>query len=287
MVSKVVLRAALQKDTSCPISSLFSPCCCAGLAPEGRCLRAIRHNILRRNGSKRFGQRRSWHRERARRGGAERTAQGAIYTADPLGEGAGTQPDADPLLDFAHVDCLTYVEQVYALTLAPDRAHFADTLQRIRYRDGQIAYRWRNHYTVADWLPANAWFIRDVTDAVGAGHLRTMTKTIDRGKFFAGKGLKQYADLPAEEVTTSYLPREQAAAILGKLQTGDMIIFVISTPGIIAGHVGLLRVERGVVCVQHASPTVKGVITLPLLDYLHQAPSRFLGFKVARMLPHG
>ncbi|HEY3417375.1 MAG TPA: N-acetylmuramoyl-L-alanine amidase-like domain-containing protein [Armatimonadota bacterium] len=213
---------------------------------------------------------------------ADLLAVDSVYKADPLGEGPGAAPDPDPLCDFAHVDCVTYVEQVYALALSANRDGFDGLLQRIRYREGQINYRWRNHYTVADWLPANAWCISDITEEVGAGHLRSMTKTISRKTFFAGKGLTQYADIPDEVFTTQYLPRADAAAATGKLKTGDLIIFLISTPGIEAGHVGLIRIKGNTAYLQHASLTAKHVVTVPLESYLKDMPDRFLGFKIAR-----
>lgn len=211
---------------------------------------------------------------------ADLAAVDAVYIGDPLGEGAGAKPDADPLNDFAHVDCVTYVEQVYALALSKDIKSFPDTLRRIRYRDGQIDYRWRNHYTVSDWLPANTWFIRDVTGEVGAGVTETMHKTISRGTFFGNKGLKQYADIPDEEAAAEYIPRDKVAQILPKLKTGDMVIFVINPPGIIAGHVGIVH-NTGVTSVQHASLTDKRVMISPLADYV-RGVKRFAGIKVAR-----
>jgi len=217
---------------------------------------------------------------------ADRVAINAQYVLDPLGEGAGQQPDPDPLVDFKHVDCLTYVEEVYALALAPNHARFGETLQRIRYKDGQIAYRWRNHYTVSDWLPANAWFLHDVTEEVGAGQTCTMTKTISRAAFFAKKGLTQFHDIPDEVCTTRYIPRNGVKHVAGKLHTGDMIIFIISTPGIIAGHVGIIRIEHGIAYAQHASLSAKKVVTIPLAEYLQRAPARFVGFKIARLNEH-
>ena len=207
----------------------------------------------------------------------------AVYALGPLGEGAGSQPDPGPLHNFQHVDCVTYVEQVYALALSHSRAQFDDVLRRIRYRDGQVDFRWRNHYTISDWLPANGWFIRDITAHVGTGVTRAMTKTIARAQFFAGKGLPQYADIPDETSTTSYIPREQAPALSGKLHTGDLIIFVVSTPGIIAGHVGLIKIEHGIAYVEHASMSAKRVVTAPLFDYLRNMPARFIGCKIARV----
>lgn len=213
---------------------------------------------------------------------ADLVAVDSQYSGDPLGEGPGNLPDPDPLCDFTRVDCVTYVEQVYALALSTSRAQFNDTLRRIRYRDGQVEYRWRNHYTVSDWLPANAWFIRDLTAEIGVKHTQSMTKTIARRTFFTDKGLPQYADIPDEIATTSYIPREQIDTIAGKVKTGDLAVFVISSPGIIAGHVGLIRVTNGVAYLQHASLTEKRVVTRPLAEYVQALPARFLGLKLAR-----
>ncbi|MHB9026234.1 MAG: N-acetylmuramoyl-L-alanine amidase-like domain-containing protein [Armatimonadota bacterium] len=213
---------------------------------------------------------------------ADLLAVDSVYKADPLGEGPGAVPDPDPLVDLTNVDCVTYVEQVYALAVSPNRQAFDSLLQRIRYRDARIDFRWRNHYTVADWLPANAWFLRDVTADVGAGHLHDMTKIISRTAFFAGKGLARYADIPDEILTTQYIPRGEAAAVASKLRTGDMIILLVSTPGIEAGHVGLLRHKAREAQIQHASLSAKRVVTSALLPYLNGLPERFVGFKIAR-----
>lgn len=213
---------------------------------------------------------------------ADFAAVDTTYVLDPLGEGAGQQPDAGPLFDFTQVDCVTYSEQIFALALSSEYSAFTQTLPCIRYRDGRVDYRWRNHYLVSDWLPANAWFIHDVTDEVGTATLKTMTKTIARGQFFADKGLPQYAEIPDEQATASYIPRDRIGEVLPKLQSGDLVIFVIDTPGIIAGHTGLIRVTRNNVLLQHASATAKTVVTLPLREYLRTAPARFLGFKIAR-----
>jgi hypothetical protein len=216
---------------------------------------------------------------------ADLAAIGTTYTLGPLGEGPEHPPATGPRYDFVHVDCVTYLEQVYALALSRDYADFPTTLQRIRYRESRVDFRWRNHYTVSDWLPANSWFIHDETDEVGGHLVRSMTKTISRAKFFADNGLPQYGNIPEEMATTHYIPRAAVWKVLGKLQTGDMVIFVIDTPGIIAGHVGLIRVKGNTVFVQHAGQIAKTVVTQPLMTYLKHSPARMVGCKFARLNP--
>ncbi|OPZ85554.1 MAG: hypothetical protein BWY76_01368 [bacterium ADurb.Bin429] len=211
---------------------------------------------------------------------ADLTAVDAVYVADPLGEGPGAAPDGDPPCDFGRVDCVTYVEQTLALALAKDQTSFAETLRRIRYKDGTVDFRARNHYFVSDWLPANAWCARDMTAEVGGDAVKTMEKTISRKAFFAGKSIT--ADLPDEQAATTFIPREAVSPAQARMKEGDIAIFVISTPGIIAGHVGVLRTKNDTIHLQHASSAEKRVVTVPLEAYVRALPTRFVGMKIAR-----
>lgn len=214
---------------------------------------------------------------------ADFAAVGALYVADPLGEGPEAQLDDDPLCDFAHVDCVTYLEQVLALANASDNLQFNTKLQSIRYRDSQIAYRWRNHYFVSDWLPNNSWLLQDITETVGGDNCQQMTKTISRARFFAEKGLPDCQDIADETATTSYIPRDKIARIIPELRTGDVVIMVINKPGIFAGHVGLIRNTAPEISLQHASSRGGKVLLQPLLEYLKTAPDYIVGCKFARL----
>ncbi len=127
----------------------------------------------------------------------------ATYVFGPLGEGPGSRLTLARCTIFGMWIVLPIWSKSIALALSRSYAQFPAILQHIRYKDGQIDYRWRNHYTVADWLPANAWFLHDVTEHVGAGLTCPMTKTISRSAFFARKGLTQYRNIPDEQCTTS------------------------------------------------------------------------------------
>lgn len=215
---------------------------------------------------------------------ADFTAVGAVYSPDPLGEGPAAEPDSDPLCNFAHIDCVTYLEQVVALANSNDNTQFMTKLQAIRYRESQIAYRWRNHYFVSDWLPNNGWLLQDISESVGGDKCQTMTKTISRATFFAEKGLPDCQDIADETHTTSYIPRDKITQIIPKLRTGDVVIMVINKPGIIAGHVGLIRNTAPEMSLQHASSLGKKVLMQPLLEYLKNAPDYIVGCKFARLL---
>jgi D-alanyl-D-alanine carboxypeptidase/D-alanyl-D-alanine-endopeptidase (penicillin-binding protein 4) len=204
---------------------------------------------------------------------------GTPYALDPLGEGGGVDPG--PLIDRKRVDCVTFVEQVLAEALAPGPDAVIPSLNRIRYREGQIGYRYRNHYFVADWLPNNRWLVVDVTRDVGGRTVRTMTKTIDRATFFRAHGCPPgECRVPVERLTTPYIPRAAVSGILSRLPPVAVAVFVQDRPGIFAAHTGLLLTQKGRPLLRHASQRQKKVVEEPLLDFLASAPRRIVGLKV-------
>ena len=80
---------------------------------------------------------------------------GAPYKHGALGEGPDGEFDRDPLIRFDAFDCTTFVETVMALSLDSDLNSAMRTLQKIRYKDGQIGYATRNHFIELDWVPNN------------------------------------------------------------------------------------------------------------------------------------
>lgn len=220
---------------------------------------------------------------------------GTPYALDPLGEGAG--PDPDPRIDRRRVDCVTFVEQVLAEALAPTPEAILPTLLRIRYRDGVVGFARRNHYFVADWLPNNAWLVTDLTDAVGGRRVRRMTKWIDRAPLFRARGVVPTRDphaargvtlAPALQ-TTTYLPRSEALTLLDRrnrrLPSVTIAVFVQDRPGIFAAHTGFLLAGESGSVLRHASRRAGRVLDEPLARYLKTAPARVVGLKVVGLRP--
>ncbi len=95
---------------------------------------------------------------------------GRPYRFDPLGEGAGRDPDPAWREDL--FDCVTFVEEALALALAPDPEGAPQVRRSLAYRD-PLHPRWedRRHFMIASWIPENvaAGWLRDVTpDLPGA-----------------------------------------------------------------------------------------------------------------------
>jgi Protein of unknown function (DUF1460) len=91
---------------------------------------------------------------------------GTPYVHSPLGEGSGVDPDPTFRLDA--VDCLTFVEQAMAMSMARADAEVAGLLERLRYASTP-SYEDRNHLMEAQWLPNNQrkGFVADVTRRYG------------------------------------------------------------------------------------------------------------------------
>lgn len=88
------------------------------------------------------------------------------YVAGPLGEGKQGRFDQNPLYRTDVFDCTTFVETTLALAKSNDLNQFKHTINKIRYRDGDVAYENRNHFVSVDWNVNNAnnGYLRDMTD---------------------------------------------------------------------------------------------------------------------------
>lgn len=94
---------------------------------------------------------------------------GARYQIDPLGEERA--PDTDPLIRTDAFDCTTFVETSLA-------AGNIDKLTRIRYKNGVIGFKNRNHFIESDWIPNNSDIVKNASAQYGQTAVRHVV--IDR-----------------------------------------------------------------------------------------------------------
>lgn len=203
---------------------------------------------------------------------------GQPYKLGPLGEGGAEPYDPDPLYCLTVSDCVTFVEQTWAMALSRDRAEFLDTLRRIRYREGKIGMLTRNHFTEADWNVNNAWLFESTTAALGGASVRAYRLTINRRAFFEKYGLN--ADAPVQQWSDVYIPVASMERVLPALADADVIEFVKNEKSPFVGHLGLITHDaNGTVMLLHSGePAVQ---ELPLMDYLARHPN-IAGVKVLR-----
>jgi hypothetical protein len=153
---------------------------------------------------------------------------GTPYLASPLGEGSGVDPDPTFRLDA--VDCLTFVEQTLALSLASEEVEVAPLLERIRYASTPV-YEDRNHLMEAQWLPNNLrkGFLVDVTRRYGGEDVVQVQKTLT-ARTWTSKSSQALA-LPKERqlqgtFTLNMLPLERVMAHARKVPSGTILVIL-------------------------------------------------------------
>lgn len=207
---------------------------------------------------------------------------GTEYVLGPLGEGKDAFPDTDPLYDFDKVDCVTFCEQVIALSIAKEGFDdFLDILQHIRYSQGKVDYISRNHYTYTDWIPNNSWLCNNITPSFP--QTEVMIEEIDRENFLRNNNVILDYSIPIDIVQCSYVPVNEIEAIEDLLQTGDIIMIVTEKANIVIAHWGLYIHSAN--SFRHASMSLRKVADFPWDDFKKylRRKSDFIGILVVRI----
>ncbi|MFP6584424.1 MAG: N-acetylmuramoyl-L-alanine amidase-like domain-containing protein [Candidatus Hydrogenedentota bacterium] len=209
---------------------------------------------------------------------------GTLYDGGPLGEGPDGKYDADPLVDLKKVDCVTFVEQTVALSVASDYEGMVDVLQTYRYKDGDIGYETRNHFMITDWVRNNP-FCKDITESLGVD-TKTVTRTISRKDFFElVKAPDVGQDTADEVVALPIVPSASTAASEKKLPDTALIVFVGKVDWLFSLHCGLyLRDETGEGHLIHASSKSGEVVKMSFPDYVKSQGDRYIGFTAYEVL---
>jgi hypothetical protein len=137
-------------------------------------------------------------------------------------------------------DCVTFCETVLAASIATNRVEFDSTLRSIRYHNGVVAWRERNHYFF-EWSKNNVenktcrWVILDGVVEID--------KTVD-----SQKGLSK------RRFEMRVIPSAAFLASKSKLATGDIVGFVSRRPDLDYFHVGFVAFDKsGTMLLRHAS----------------------------------
>ncbi len=189
-----------------------------------------------------------------------------------LGEGPSGLYDKDPLVDIARVDCMTFCEQILSMAISGSYEEFFQNLQKIRYRDAIISFKTRNHYTIADWLPHNAWLLEDATELIGGDYCRSMTKTIDRAGVLGTMGCTDLRGIPPPEtMTVQYIPKEYLMDVAEHLRGGEIVSIISKHEGIFSSHMALIAKDReGGTIFRHASRTAGKVVDESFSEYVRK-----------------
>jgi hypothetical protein len=196
---------------------------------------------------------------------AARSLLGLPYVTNPLIGSADAREVFTASL--AGFDCVTYVETTMAAALAPSPERFAALLRRIRYEDGRVSWRERNHYTT-DWLRRNA----------KAGFLKPVT--IGAPPVVRERVLSVLPGYPVRRRHVRSVPKRRFWAARGKLRTGDVIVFASTKRDRDTFHLGLALREGDEIYLLNAARSKGGVVKQKLADFL--ADNSMAGVIVAR-----
>ena len=178
---------------------------------------------------------------------------GTAYGQFPLGEGSGIEPQPRWRADM--VDCQTYVETVLAMANAASLADGKALLDDIRYRSSPISFATRNHFTEAQWLPANEakGYLQEETTRLDP-RAPSATLVLRREQWSKVKGLERLTTAEILEGEFSILA--EARKLAARFAPGSVLLIVRAADPervVRVSHMALVvRTERGLV-VRHAS----------------------------------
>jgi len=185
---------------------------------------------------------------------------GKPYLFDPLGEESGI--DTDPLIRFDVFDCTTFVETV----LADDDV---EELNKIRYKNGKIGFKNRNHFIESEWIPNNSNLVQNVSAKYGKTAIRTVK--INRAAWM--KRVHHIDDsTPIKTVQLEYIPYENLGTI--KVDKPIIALFAFRENSKIKAktgtdlavhHMGFL-LPNGML--RHASSSRGGVVDTDFAEYV-------------------
>lgn len=237
---------------------------------------------------------------------------GVPYELGPLGEGESGIFDQDPLIRFDKADCTTMVETVMAMALSSNMQGLLDIQNKIRYKNGQIAYETRNHFPEADWIPNNikAGFLKDITQEIGGGKTAWIKKTISKKRWYETKTtndlqgfahlnkkerqklVRQWRGLGAafkdEEAELPYVAVQFLSEMASRIPTGSIFNLVRENQAekpVLISHQGFIIQQSDGPYVRHMAWNIGGQ-DVPLTQYLTKyanSPWKLLGMNFLQL----
>jgi hypothetical protein len=184
---------------------------------------------------------------------ASRRLLGRPYRAHPLIGSAETPEVFTVALD--GFDCVTYLETVLGLALARTPGRFVAVVRRLRYREGCVDWKRRNHY-MTGWIRSNArtgFLARAPLPAASVVRARTLAAV---------------PGLPARRALVRSLPKRDFWRVRDAVRTGDVICFASTRKNLDVFHAGIAVWSQGELRLRHASRSQGRVVEQALASFL-------------------
>ena len=212
---------------------------------------------------------------------------GMPYNLTCAGDGPYALYETWPLVNFNETNCMVFCEHVLAMSISDSWDNFFNNLQQIRYRDGIIGMKTRNHYTMADWLPENSWLLDDVSRKVGGKYTKKVTRTISHTEFFKKKGITdlRYV-LPDREMTIDYVPLEHLAKVEKNTHPGDILALIFANKtNIFSAHMLMIAEKNGKKYIRESSSSKMTTFDTPYDKWVRKinGSDRYIGLCFMRV----
>ncbi len=210
---------------------------------------------------------------------ASRALLGRPYLLGTLGEGDSAKGDPKPRLRLDAFDCVTFIETSLAMAISEDTSSLLARMDSIRYLDGTVQWRLRNHFFEGEWLPRNRRWAK-LVDFPGD---TTEVRSLARKGFYAKRG----ATVPDTTIPLRMVPSAKAIERWSKASDTTRIrglALVGKVEGYPVLHTGFLVERKGEPArIRHASQR-GAVLEEPLFRYL-QEKKKFVGLVVWEWFP--
>jgi len=191
---------------------------------------------------------------------------GHSYKPNPL---IGSADTAEVFTaSFDGFDCVTYIETIVALARASNVDDFTEWLRKIRYEQGRIQWKRRNHYMTL-WIRNN----------VRKGIIRPVSipavPILSRERV-----LNVVPGLAAQRTRVKCVPKAAVPRLESHLQSGDLMFFVSTRKNLDVFHAGIIVRDRKSILMRHASRSRGFVVEQELSEFLKA--NRMAGVIVVR-----
>ncbi|MEE8328750.1 MAG: N-acetylmuramoyl-L-alanine amidase-like domain-containing protein [Thermodesulfovibrionia bacterium] len=178
------------------------------------------------------------------------------------------------VINLKGVDCFTFIDYIEAMRISRSFADFKENLKKIRYREGRVSYKNRNHF-FTDWRKFNSGLVHDCTEQTGKKMTRGITKLLN----YREDGMYFLQGIEPVQREIQYIPSHSIDdSVIKKIKTGDYAGIYSEKEGLDVSHVGIIIKGMNSIYLRHASSEKKHrkVIDQDFKSYISGTPGLIL-----------